>query len=292
MSSSTYERITQAIIQQLESGTAPWRKGWSSTFQFPRNACSLRKYSGVNVFLLSGQRYESPLWLTYRQAQELGGHVKKGEKSTPIVYFNLLEREDAETGEVKRIPLYKLHHVFNVSQTADIPAKNIPVIGARREFNPIANCERIAASMPKRPEVLHGYSQACYSPSLDVVRMPDPSSFEKPEGYYSVLWHELGHSTGHRSRLNREGIENVAAFGSEVYSREELVAEMTAAFLCGETGIETATLPDSAAYVAGWLKVLRGDSRLVIQAAASAQRAANYILGTDSACADKGVDHD
>jgi antirestriction protein ArdC len=146
-------------------------------------------------------------------------------------------------------------------------------------FDPIAAAEAIVAGMPKPPAISHGFNRAAYSPSLDAVRMPSPERFTPREEYYSALFHELGHSTGHASRLARKGITDETMFGSHEYSQEELCAEITSAFLCGHAGIAPATLDNSAAYLAGWLSKLGDDQRLVVLAAAQAQRAADHILG-------------
>jgi antirestriction protein ArdC len=226
--------------------------------------------------------YSSPHWLTYKQAQELGGHVRKGERATPVVFWSMVDHRDRDSGDETKIPVLRYYSAFNVAQCDDIPATKISADASApaAPFAPIAACERVAADMPSRPPVRHGFDSACYVPSLDEVRMPEPARFDKPEGYYATLFHELAHSTGHATRLNRKGIADaVAAFGSDSYGREELVAEMTSAFLCGHTGIETAVLDNAAAYVAGWLRVIRQDSRLVVTAAAQAQKAADFILG-------------
>ena len=277
---SPYDVITARIVSQLEAGTAPWRRPWGGRFQFPRNLVSGKEYRGVNVFLLSMMGYQSPYWLTYRQAQELGGHVRKGEKSTPVVFWSMVDHRDADTGEADKIPCLRYYSAFNVAQCDELPAAKIPADNRApaHPFAPIDCCERVVADMPSRPSIRHGFDQACYVPAVDEVRMPERPAFERPEGYYATLFHELAHSTGHATRLARKGIAELAAFGTDTYGREELVAEMTSAFLCGHTGIDTAVLGNAAAYVAGWLRVIRQDARLVVTAAAQAQKAADFIL--------------
>jgi antirestriction protein ArdC len=174
--------------------------------------------------------------------------------------------------------------VFNVSQCEGIPADKIPSVNRiGREHNSISQAEQIVSAMPKRPEIRHGGGRACYSPAFDRVDMPKAETFRSGEDFYSVLFHELTHSTGHQSRLNRKGVAGSdgewSAFGSTPYAREELVAEMGAAFLSGHAGIVERTLDNSAAYVQSWLQRLKDDARLVVQAAAQAQKAADYILG-------------
>jgi antirestriction protein ArdC len=278
---SVYDLITARVVSLLEAGVAPWRKPWGGARLWPRNLVSGHHYRGINVFLLACSGYSSPFWLTYKQAQAMGGHVRKGEKASPIVFWTKLQKADRETGETIELPLLRYYSGFNVAQCEGLPENRIPTLGpvSERPFSPIGECERVVNGMPSAPTIRHGFDHACYVPSLDEVRLPNRGQFDSPESYYTTAFHELGHSTGHASRLNRKGIADVAAFGGDTYSREELVAEMTAAFLSGHCGIENATIENSASYLAGWLKVLREDSRLVVTAAAQAQKAADFILG-------------
>ena len=282
MASKVYQIVTDRIIGLLESGTVPWRKPWASgAVGHPQNLTSGKRYRGINVFLLSAVGYGSPYWLTYRQAQGRGGNVRKGEHAIPVVFWKQWEttRTDPETGERGRvtIPVLRYFNVFNVEQCEGIeyPKPEQPAT----PFEPIEQCEHVVEEMPKRPEIRHGEARAWYQPSADLVNMPRPELFSQPEEYYSTLFHELTHSTGHRGRLNRKGIADVHPFGSADYSREELVAEMGAAFLGGHCGIEPATIENSAAYIGGWLRRLKGDEKLVVQAAGQAQKAADFILG-------------
>ncbi len=284
MNNDAYQVITDRIIGQLEKGVVPWQKPWRGGEQMPRNLISGREYRGVNVFLLHAMSYESPHWLTYKQAAELGGHVKKGERACPVVFWKRLQVADmTEPTGNKAIPFLRYYSVFNIAQCEDIPADKIPVqSGTKREHCPIAAAESIVSAMPKLPEIKHGGGRACYSPSLDCVTMPVPENFISGQEYYSVLFHELTHSTGHASRLNRKGISGEegewSAFGSTPYAKEELVAEMGAAFLSGHAGIVERTLDNSAAYIQAWLSRLKEDRRLIVQAAAAAQKAADFIL--------------
>jgi antirestriction protein ArdC len=228
--------------------------------------------------------YENPNWLTFNQAKGLGGHVKQGEKACPVVFWKWLDVEDSEspTGK-KRVPFLRYYSVFNVAQCDGLPEGRIPAInGSQREHTPIAEAERIVAAMPKRPTIENKWPRAFYSPGGDFVGMPAPELFRSTEEYYSVLFHELTHSTGHESRLKRKGVNGTegewSAFGSQSYSQEELVAEMGAAFLCGQAGIVERTLNNSASYIGSWLERLKDDRRLVVYAAAQAQKAADFIL--------------
>ena len=248
----------------------------------PRNLISKREYRGLNVFLLHAMSHQSPFWLTYKQAQELGGNVKRGEKACPVLFWKWLDV--AEEGEAKRVPFLRYYSVFNVGQCEGIPQDKIPALnGSKRQHAPIVEAERIVDAMPKRPEIKRGLDRAFYSPSGDFVGMPAPAQFRSAEDYHSVLFHELTHATGHENRLNRKGVNGAdgerSAFGSTPYAKEELVAEMGAAFLCGQAGIVERTLNNSAAYVASWLQRLKDDRRLVVHAAAQAQKAADFILG-------------
>jgi antirestriction protein ArdC len=284
MAFDVYDRITRLVIDHLEKGTIPWKKPWrGGEAGHPRNFVTRHRYRGVNVFLLTSAGFTSPCWLTYRQAHSLGGHVRKGERSTPIVFWRWLEREDSESGETQKFPLLRYFSVFNVEQVELPPSKSwAEAPESKPDFEPIAECERVVTSIPHPPSIEHGGGVASYLPRLDKVLMPHPWAFEDRESYYATLFHELVHSTGHESRLNRPGISGDIRFGSEAYSKEELIAEMGAAFLSGEVGIETKTVENSAAYVAGWLKSLRNDKRLVVHAAAAAQKAADYLLARET----------
>lgn len=246
-----------------------------------KNLVSGKQYRGINVFLLHTLGYDSPWFVTFKQAKKLGGQVRKGEKGCPVVFWKWIDREETEDGQVTkvRVPLLRYYTVFNVEQCDGItaPAVDVP----EREHEPLQAAERIVDGMPQRPTIEHAFRGACYSPSEDTVRMPKPERFEVRDGYYATLFHELTHASGHSSRLDRKLDTKRAAFGSDSYTREELVAEMGASFLCGEAGILDSQLDQSAAYIDGWLKTLRSDRKLVVTAAAQAQKAADYILRRD-----------
>jgi len=228
--------------------------------------------------LLGSQGYASRFWLTFNQANKLGGHIRKGEKSSLVVFWSIGEEKlNAKTGKLSKPILLRYYSVFNLTQTEGIAAKlgldmQVPVVPS------IEECERIVAAMPSRP-AFEQSAKAWYKPSNDVVGMPARELFQTPEGYYATLFHELTHSTGHASRVGREGIEQLNTFGSELYSKEELIAEMGASMLAGVCGISPAVIDNSAAYLANWIQVLKGDSKLLVQAASAAQKAADYIRG-------------
>lgn len=268
--------ITDQVIAALERGTVPWRKPWKGgAAGAPRNLASGKPYRGVNVVLLAWRGFASPYWATFKQIAAAGGVVRRGEKATKIVFYKRVTK-DKGGDEERTFSMLRYYHVFNLDQTEGVDAPDAPIAP-----EPIARCEEIVAGMPNPPTVREGQRSAFYRPLDDVVGMPPAGAFESNEKRYSTLFHELGHSTGHPSRLDRPGVVDVAAFGSESYSKEELVAEMTAAFLCGEAGIAASTLDNSTAYIAGWLRQLANDERLIFAAAAAAQRAADYILARE-----------
>jgi len=275
--SSVYSIITEQVIKQLESGVAPWRKPWRT--DVPCNLISGKEYRGINPFLLAPQGYGSRYWLTFNQAKKLGGHVRKGEKSSIVTFWHIGQEKlirDSNGIERKSRPfLLRFYRVFNLEQTEGI-AEKLGLGEASPRIPSLGDCEAIVAGMPNPPK--REQSDRCwYRPSTDSVGMPSRSLFNSSEEYYSTLFHELTNSTGHASRVGREGIEQLSEFGSESYSKEELVAEMGAAMLCGVTGIAPRTIENSAAYLKTWIERLRGDSKLIVSAASQAQKAADYI---------------
>lgn len=283
-SNKAYEIVTDRILSALEENTVPWRKPWSLKPGFkPQNAITHRPYSGINNIMLGMAGFEDPRWLTFKKAIELGGHVTKGEKSTPIIFWKFLDVEqENRNGEMveKKIPLLRYYSVFNVQQCEGL---NLPSIEAPVAIEPIDAAENIISDMNNRPSIEHnGRDKAFYRPATDSIHLPFTWDFNSMEEYYSTAFHELGHSTGHSSRLNRHEFETgIAPFGSATYSREELVAEFTSAFLCNESGIEN-TIENSAAYISGWAKKIKSDNRLVVVAASQGQKAADYILGRNT----------
>lgn len=272
-----YQIVTDRVISLLEAGTVPWRKPWAGgEYQFPMNLASGKAYRGVNVWLLSCAGFGSPYWVSFKQARDRGGNVRKGEKSSLAVFWKRLDVDDKVTGERKFVPLLRYYNVFNVEQCDGLA---YPKPEAKPDtFNPIAAAESIVEAMPARPEITHGEPRAYYRRDVDRVNMPAKQSFDVEAEYYSTLFHELIHSTGHESRLARLANESTN-FGSSTYAKEELLAEMGASYLSASAGILHRTVDNSAAYVASWLRRLRDDRKLVVNAAAAAQRAADFILG-------------
>jgi antirestriction protein ArdC len=275
MNTKSYERITERIVGLLEQGTVPWHKPWQVTTGLPRNLVTRKPYRGINPFLLMAMSYDSPNWLTFRQAIQLGGSVKKGEKACPVVFWKHLDVTDKESGEVEKIPLLRMYYVFNVAQCDGL--KNVPA--SDETAFAVTQAAEIVAGMPQPPHIKLGMSHAYYTPVNDIVGMPEPKRFNTEDAYHATLFHELCHSTGHEKRLKRQSITERNGFGSDPYCKEELIAELGSAFLCGQAGIVERTIDSSAAYIQGWLKRLQEDKTLVVYAAAQAQKAADFILG-------------
>lgn len=290
--SKVYEIVSDRIIAALEKGIIPWRKEWDAagSNRMPSNARSGKPYRGINVVTLWCEQqekgYSSNQWVTYQQAQELGGNVRKGEKATPVVFWKFDKKHNADTGETESYAFAKYYSVFNVAQCDGLKVDAPTVPADRPAFTPLESAELVAnryLESPNAPRLRHGGAQAFYTVSLDYVQMPERETFKSAEGYYATLFHELTHSTRHASRLDRRSDNEAAnvmrAFGSEDYSKEELTAEMGAAFLCAESEIANeSTLNNSVAYIQSWLHVLKNDKQMVIYAAQRAQRAADYIL--------------
>ena len=287
MSTKVYEIITDQIVKALEAGTVPWRKPWRTIAGMPCNFVSKRPYHGINVFLLAFSHYGSPWWLTYNQARKLGGNVRKGEHGMPIVFWKTFDSktETDGNGKPKKCWMLRYYRVFNVEQTDGIDYPKPEMI----DHDPIPLCESVVDGWDDKPEIIHGGSRACYSDKQDRISMPEMGLFDPVAEYYSALFHEFGHATGHKNRLDRDAS---GCFGSRQYAVEELCAEMAAAMLCGFCGIESKTLDNSASYIASWLERIKGDPKLVVTAASKAQKAADMILGDKakaSSDSDSGV---
>ncbi len=284
MSFDLYQEITDQIIAMLEKGVVPWRSPilGAQSAGHPKNLASKKPYRGINVFLLAftawAEGYPSAYWLTFNQIKERGGTVRKGEKSTMVVFWKLFETTDRETGELKEVPVMRYYRVFNLAQCDGIEMPDAAAFEPLA-FEPVEQAEAILAGYADGPAIEHLGTKAFYRPARDMVRMPERERFTSTEEYYSTLLHELAHSTGHSKRLDRGLDTELAPFGSTEYGKEELVAEMASAFLSGHAGIEPATIENQAAYLGGWLRKIRGDKMLIVQAAGAAQKAADWILG-------------
>jgi antirestriction protein ArdC len=291
---NVYQIVTDRIIASLKDGIIPWEKPWKApTFKggcFPRNFQTGKPYRGVNVFLLWGSRYTSPFWLTFKQAQGLGGTVRKGEKGSQIVFYKQLRSRAANTAELPapelesgdkkgRAPFVLTYYtVFNVEQCDGLTIPAVEEHNAPEDIDVDVACEAIVNGWESRP-ALHLDSRtegrAYYRPGTDSIHLPERSRFVDAPHYYSTLFHELVHSTGHKDRLDRTF---GATFGDELYSKEELVAETGAAFLCALAGISNEnTERNTAAYISTWISKLEQDNRLIVHAAANAQKAVDLI---------------
>jgi antirestriction protein ArdC len=270
-----YQTITDKFLESLEQGVIPWQKPWRSAA--PMNLVSKKTYSGINVLLLGMTKYASPYWVSYKQATELGGHVKKGEKSHMVVFWKFLNVTDKNNpDESKKIPMLRYYMVFNVEQCEGLE-KKIPTVESLA-FNPLEECEKIVDGYKGKPEIEEGGDSASYSPSLDRINMPHKEKFKSVDGYYSTIFHEMIHSTGHAKRLNRNEVVNNDGFGNHSYSKEELCAEIGAAILSSMGGVES-TFDNSTAYLQSWLKSLQNDKKMIIYAAQRSQKAVDHILG-------------
>ena len=284
-----YSEVTNRIITQLEQGVVPWQSPYFSKVGFPRNFASGKPYHGINVFLLGSLRYTSPFFLTYIQAKELGGHVRKGEKGSLVIKYGTYtkEAEGASTGEGseeqrKYLKGYTVFHASQVEGVAFPELENVPELPAS------AACDRarlIVTGMPNAPAMREGSAVPCYRRGSDSVHMPERRFFTSEEAYFSTLFHELTHSTGHESRLARASLlenKGIDAEGEarKTYAEEELVAEMGASFLCAHAGIIEGELENSAAYLQGWIDALKSKDAKgwIIRAASQAQKAADFIL--------------
>ncbi|MBN2489129.1 MAG: DUF1738 domain-containing protein [Methanosarcinaceae archaeon] len=274
MSNKVYEIITEQIVEQLEKGIVPWHKPWSSETRMPLNASTNKHYNGINIMLLASQGRYNPYWCTYRQCADLGGNVNRGEKGTMVIFWKISELQDpTDPGKMKKSAILRYYKVFNIEQTSLAEDERFAV--PANNHDPIEACEGIVKMYPNKPEIVVG-DKAAYRPYDDTVIIPDVRRFEDINEYYSTLFHELVHSTGHESRLARP-IKN--SFGSEDYSKEELIAEMGNCFLCGIAGIAPAIIDNSAAYIRSWISKLQKDSKLVVMTASKAEKAAKYIQG-------------
>jgi antirestriction protein ArdC len=216
-----------------------------------------------------------PHWLTALQAEKLGGRVKENEAETKILFWGRYRTQKESSDDVSDSPFMRLYTVYNSLQCEGIsvPKENKTI------FNPIEECERVIEEMPDRPRIAHSGNYACYWPQPDKIMIPEKNTFENEPEYYCTLFHELCHATGHETRLNRKSIKDIKPFGSEDYSREELIAEIGASFLCGITGIENKTINNSVSYIHHWIERLHRDKRLISMTAQQAQKAVNYIQG-------------
>ena len=272
-----YSIVTNRIIEHLEKGVVPWQKPWTDA-GLPQNLVTGKHYRGINVWLLNTLNYSQNSFLTFKQVNDLGGSVKKGEKSHEVIFWKWLEKENKETKEKEKVPILRYYKVFNIDQCTDIPKEKLPPPVVERKNNPLETCEKIITEMPKRPDIRHNEQRAYYHKLEDYVNMPKMETFKSSEDYYGVLFHETVHSTGNSERLNRKELVNSNSNRTDNYAIEELTAEMGASYLKSFAGIPIEKLENNAAYIQGWLERLKNDKRFIVHASAQAQKATAYIL--------------
>lgn len=278
-----YAEVTDRIIRQMEEGQIPWQKPWTGMASGARNWENQKPYSLINQFLLGGDGE----WLTMRQIQKANGHLKKGSKASMVVFWKTFQAEDKDSKgqpkvgtdgkiKMKTVPVLRYYNVFNLKDCEGIESKSIPL----QNYNePIEAADKVFTGYIQRSGV--GFrrvvgDRAYYSPDDDRITLPMWEQFVSAEEYYSTAFHEAVHSTGHKTRLDR--LNTTAAFGSETYSKEELVAEIGSAACMTKLGLEQ-TIKNSAAYIQGWLKALKNDKRLIVSAAGKADKAVRMIFG-------------
>lgn len=281
MSINVYELVTNRIIEQLENNIVPWEKPWSSTLDGAFNRVSKKPYSILNQMLL---KYDGE-YASFKQWKDLGGHIRKAEKSEIIVFWKMYpikEKQDDGTEIIKTIPLLKYINVFHISQVDGVEPLKQKVT---HDIEPIEKAEKILNDYWNRENITIEHvkgDKAFYSPMFDKIQLPLFEQFKQSEEYYSTAFHESVHSTMKTSRCNRQEDRKgkVVSFGSEEYSKEELVAEVGSAQLMNIVGIETTkSFRNSTAYIQSWLKVLRNDNKFIVSASSKAEKAVNYILG-------------
>ena len=271
-----YSIVTNRIIEHLEKGVVPWHKTWSEA-GLPKNLVTGKNYRGINVWLLSALNYQQNYFLTFNQVKDLGGSVKKGERSHEVIFWKWLEKENEETKEKERIPILKYYRVFNISQCDGIPIEKIPKL-IERNNNPIETCEKVVDEMHQRPRIQHNEQRAYYNKLSDYVNVPKIETFDKSEDYFATLFHELIHATGHSERLNRKELLESKGMQSDNYAKEELTAEMGASYLKSHAGIPIEQLENNASYIQSWLGHLKNDKKFIVYASSQAQKATDYIL--------------
>lgn len=272
--SKVYEIITNEILEKLKTGVVPWRHPW--TAGVPTNAVSGNQYNGFNVFRLGFEEYVNPHWATFKQVGDLGGRVAKGEKSTIVIFWKMQKKIDTDTQEEKTYPILRYFRVFNIEQTDLTDDERFVIV--KNDNKPLDQCEAIISGYQNRPGITHRDSARAYYNHLnDSINIPDMELFDSAEDYYSVLFHEETHGTGHYTRLERRGKDEHRSRNSPSYWNEEIIAELGAAYLGGQAGIGYHTLDNSASYIEGYYNALKNDNTLFIKAASAAQKAAEYI---------------
>ena len=284
------EMVTGRVIEALKKGKNPWVCPWVGcvvdgvAYNHGCNFTTKKAYRGANRLLTNISGFDSPFFLSFKQMVGLGGKLRpemKG-KSTPIVYWNWIEKEDESPKGIKKIPFLRYSSVWNADQIEGVDFGVVERVSAGEE-KIISRCEEVVKGYENAPPITHGGNACFYTPSVDKIKMVAKSSFKRVESYYCTLFHELIHSTGHKSRTGRLVGQEGASFASASYSKEELVAEMGAGFLAAECGIYSRELSkNSVAYLRGWLSRLGEDKKLILQASSAANKAVDYIKGGSS----------
>lgn len=278
MKKSVYEMITERIIEQLENGVVPWQKPWSGTHSGAYNRVSNKSYSLLNQLLLK----HDGEYATFKQWSDLGGKIRKGEKSEVVTFWKIQQIEEInEDGEkvIKQIPLLRYYNVFHISQVDGVEPKEQLKIS---DLEPIEEAEKIKTDYMNREHLKifeKVTNDAFYLPIQDYIQVPCKEQYQDIEEFYSTLFHEMIHSTGHKSRLNRPDMQGIVRHGSEKYSKEELTAELGSAMIINILGIETEkSFKNSSGYIQDWLQVLKNDNKFIVSASSIAEKAVKYIL--------------
>jgi antirestriction protein ArdC len=277
-----HDTVTRLIVEELESGNVPWRKGWNAHGFMPTSMTTGKPYTGINSLILSvvgsRKKYERGLWLTYKQASALGGQVIRGEKGTHIVYYKMYNGKDKVTGEDVTFPIMKSYVVFNIAQCENIKVPDKYLLKSE-PVEVLPALEGILAGYKNAPSIYYAeQGQAFYNPADDSITLPSLAQFETAEEHAYTLCHELVHSTGHKSRLDRwSENDKPSRFGCESYAKEELVAELGACMVLSSAGL-TVDIPNSGAYIKNWLKALKDDKTLIFKASAKASKALQHIM--------------
>ncbi|MGA2296059.1 MAG: zincin-like metallopeptidase domain-containing protein [FCB group bacterium] len=286
-----YQRITDLIIEKLRQGVVPWQKTWTTAY--PKNFISGLEYKGINILLLGMQDYESNFWLTFKQCKDLGGSILIDEKASLVVFWkpivNISGKELDEVPEAKINFLLRYYYVFNITQCY-IPDEVLKKRIITRMNPKIIEAEQVIEKYHAPPEIIVNnlLLNPRYLPRLDKIEIQSIDNFFSSDDYYSSLFHELVHSTGAKHRLARRGVINEIQFGTENYSKEELIAEIGASYLCNISGIHK-TISNQSAYIQNWLQVLHNDSRMILIAASQAQKACDYMINDSSTNTQKEV---
>lgn len=283
---SVYTIVNESIIEQLKQGVAPWKQPYA--FSNNVNAISKKPYNGFNILLLNisrmNNKFDSTVWLTFKQAKQLGGNIKGGSQSTVITFFTMKEFKEEKadgTTKIKKVPLLRYYNVFNLDQTERIDKSVLDWSKEYADCNEnILTAENILHRYENKPPVVHFNCTPCYIPKVDEINIPSMDNFHSSQEYYSTLFHEMLHSTGHQTRLNRKGIAELDREDKHKYSFEELIAEIGASYLNYHAGIFEDVMNNSAAYIDNWLKVLtnKDNERWLTTAFNQSEKAVNYIL--------------